>query len=284
MTPAVFRFAERFHLALVLAQHCPAKGSQDIDVIPEHGIGRALVTALDQFAKLSNHPELARSGLILFSFSGGGSLVARMVNYVPERIAAAIEYAPGHYDPVGIDTVMVTPSAIEVPQLVIANGADDRCGTVRPYGYFAAARNAGAPVTFVIQNRTPHCCVSNVVPLTLDWLDPVIRLRAPTSADLPLHAIDTNTGWFGVIKVTDGNLKEKNSAAIKVWDAVSAEVYPMSSREVSQPDPLAVPRSPQDAEVPASGILIPRWLPSRSFAQEWASFVRAPEHPITPLE
>src|SRR5712692_3839502 len=38
----------------------------------------------------SHHPELAGSKLILFSFSGGGSMVARMVAYAPDRILVYI--------------------------------------------------------------------------------------------------------------------------------------------------------------------------------------------------
>jgi hypothetical protein len=66
--PAVSRFAERHKLGLLLAQHCPAKGNEDMDVVPDHGIGRALLTALDQLGKASHHPELSRCPLIYFGF------------------------------------------------------------------------------------------------------------------------------------------------------------------------------------------------------------------------
>ena len=97
--PDVAAFAERFDLALVLARHCRAKTEEDMDIIPEHGIGRALLQSITQFAQQSHHPELEQSKLILLSFSGGGSMVARMVAYAPDRILAAVEYAPGHREP-----------------------------------------------------------------------------------------------------------------------------------------------------------------------------------------
>jgi hypothetical protein len=74
----VTAFAARHRMALMLAQHCRSKERADMDVVPEHGIGRALVTALDQFAKDAFHPELAWSKLFILGFSGAGSLVARM--------------------------------------------------------------------------------------------------------------------------------------------------------------------------------------------------------------
>lgn len=283
--PEVFRFAERHHIALLLAQHCPMKGSQDIDVVPEHGIGRALLTALEQFAGTSKHSEVATSKLILFSFSGGGSLVARMVTYSADRTLAAIEYAPGHYDPVGIDTVGFTSKSLQVPQLIIANGADDRCGTAQPYAYFASAQKAGAPVTLVIQNQAPHCCVSNIVPLVLDWLDPVLQMREPKSGNLPLNPINTHNGWVGIIKVRDSGVEESNSSHRKVWNAESAEISSAASyRDDAENGGIAVPRTPKDAEIPATGTLIPSWLPSRDFAEAWLSFEQERQHPITPLE
>jgi len=127
--PEVTSFAARHDLALVLARHCRAKaegpnGEEDMDIIPEPGIGTALLQ--------SHHPELAGSKLIVFSFSGGGSRVARMVGYAPDRILAALEYAPGHWEPIGIDTVKLPEAALSVPQFIIANGADNICGTQRP--------------------------------------------------------------------------------------------------------------------------------------------------------
>src|SRR5207302_7288463 len=83
-------FAYRKDLALLLAFHCRAKGYEDMDVDPSKGIGRALFTALDQLTKSSGHAELASAKLILMSFSGGGSLVARLTGYTPDRVIAAI--------------------------------------------------------------------------------------------------------------------------------------------------------------------------------------------------
>jgi len=49
--PEVTAFAERHDLALVLARHCRSKTEEDMDIIPEHGVGRALLQSLNQFAQ-----------------------------------------------------------------------------------------------------------------------------------------------------------------------------------------------------------------------------------------
>src|SRR6266403_5287531 len=74
--------------------------------------------------------------------------------------------------------------ALDVPQLIIANGANNINGTARPDIYFQKYRRKGAPLTFVIQNRTPHCCVGTITPLMLVWLDAIIRERQPISDEL----------------------------------------------------------------------------------------------------
>jgi len=259
--PEVAAFAERHDLALVLARHCRAKTEEDIDIIPEHGIGRALLQSLNQFAKQSHHPELAGSKLILFSFSGGGSMVARMVAYAPERTLAAIEYAPGHREPIGIDTVTLPEAALSVPQFIIANGADDRCGTQRPYAYFQKYHDR-APMTFMVQNRVPHCCVMNVTSMALLWLDDVVRQRL-SATHKPLGTIDGNHAWEGFIKTEDSGVRSWKTEP--VWNIADAWIAPRGS---------AARAGAQDAG----------WLPSKRFAESWLAFEKTREHPITPLE
>ncbi len=203
--PEVTAFAERHDVALVLARHCRSKTEKDMDIIPEHGIGPALLEALNQFARQSQHPELAGSKLILFSFSGGG-------------------------------------------------------GTRRPYSYFEKYRNS-APLTFMVQNRVPHCCVMNVMPVVLLWLDDLFNEGRP-AADEPLAAIEKKHSWEGFIKTEDSRVKAWNEP---VWNVTDAWIEPFGS---------ATPKGSQDAG----------WLPSKRFAQAWLAFEKAQEHPITPLE
>jgi hypothetical protein len=82
--PVIVDFAAVHQMGLLLAEHCRCKERGDMDVVPEHGIGPALFRALQQFASASNHPELAHAPLAYLSFSGGGSLVARMAGYAPD--------------------------------------------------------------------------------------------------------------------------------------------------------------------------------------------------------
>ena len=99
---AILAFARRFRLALLLHGHCPGKAAEDrmdMNMDPSKGLGRALFTTLDQFARATGHHELSRTKLIFLGFSGAGPLCARLVGFAPDRALAAILSAPGHYEP-----------------------------------------------------------------------------------------------------------------------------------------------------------------------------------------
>ena len=262
--PDVTAVVAKRRMALMLAQHCRSKEREDMDVVPEHGVGRALLTALNQLAKNTHHPELAWSKLILLGFSGAGSLVARMTAYVPERIVAVIEYAPSQYDPLGMDTIELPDKALDIPQLIIANGADKISGTGRPYEYFQRHRKRNAPLTFAVQNRVPHCCVANMTPIVLLWLTDVLRERAPTAAQKSLARVDESKGWDGFIRIQMSALRD--SWKDPVWNVSEAWIEPYGKR-------------PSVSDIKDAG-----WLPSKRFAESWLQFEKQPEHPITPLE
>ena len=65
-----------------------------------------------QLAQSSSHPELGSAKLILLGFSGTGSLVGRLAEFAPDRMLAVIPTAPGHFDPLGMDTISLSPKAL----------------------------------------------------------------------------------------------------------------------------------------------------------------------------
>jgi len=71
--PEVMAFAKRNDLAMVLAIQCPAKHASEqgeMDMHPEHGLGRSLFSALTKIGTESHHPELGNAKLIVLGFSG----------------------------------------------------------------------------------------------------------------------------------------------------------------------------------------------------------------------
>jgi dienelactone hydrolase len=235
-------FAAAQHLALVFAFHCRAKQIEDMNVEPAKGIGRALITALDQFALSASHAELRSTPLLAKGWSGAASLAGRLAAFEPNRFMAGILYEPGQCEPLGMDTIDLSWAAFLKPQLIIAGGSDDHVGTERPYRYFKRYFDQGAPWTFAIQNKTPHCCLQNAQNLILEWLNGVLNSRP----DLQEAA------RFGYLNI-------ERSPVVDGWrqhtfNAVNARV----GSDRCQAD---------DEEVCAG------WLPGDAAARTWLAFV-----------
>lgn len=263
--PAVTAFARRFHIALLLHGHCPGKKDEDhndMNMDPSNGLGRALFAALDQFAQIANHPELSNAKLIYLGFSGAGPLSARLVGMNPSRTVAAILSAPGHYEPMGIDTVSLDDQALAVPQLVMTGSADDLSGTARPYLYFKKHRDRGAPWVFVVQNNSPHCCTANARNLILQWLEAVIKQRQAETSGTALRSMDQRHGWQALIKTRQTKIND--SFGLKTFEVVDAKIERIEGNNSMEWDSAG-------------------WLPNESLAREWVSFVRKKQHPVLPL-
>jgi pimeloyl-ACP methyl ester carboxylesterase len=188
-SPRIRKFADSLHLALVLALHCRSKQREDMNVQPEMGVARSLFTALDQLGFPESTPVLH------LGWSGAGSLVARMAAFRPERYLGGIAFAPGQYDPLGMDTIHLPKTALQAPQLIIANGADPVNGTERPYDYFRRHFKQGAPWTFAVQNRTSHCCLWNAADLILEWIRATLGPKLPA----PRFGFFTKAPSIGVV-------------------------------------------------------------------------------------
>jgi len=258
--PEVQAFAYQRDLALLFPFHCRGKGYEDMDVDASKGMGRALFTALSQLSQSSGHLELASVKLILLGFSGAGSLVARLAAYAPDRVIASIPADPSQFDPLGIDTVNLSPEAQETPQLILAGSTDHVSGTKRPYEYFRKYFDKGAPWTFVIQNKTPHCCIINAKKLILLWLQAMLEERQPSSG--ALRRVDTKRGWSAFIATRETETKDDWGG--KTWAVSDAKI-----------------RHPGSA--PPDDMIAAGWLPNYRVAKEWLSFVKRTEHPVTSL-
>ncbi len=262
--PDVLGFARRFNVALLLQSHCPGRLESDrgdMNMNPAEGLGPALLRALDQFAQQTGHPELVRTNFIFLGFSGAGPLSARLVQEFSSRTFAAILTSPGHYEPQGINTVELEHVAWQVPELIVANGGDDRTGTRRPYGYLAKYRQRGAPWTFVLQNHSPHCCTANARELILDWLSAVLQERKPARPSLGLRDADQVHARLGIFAIVPADVTDEFGT--KTFNATNAQV--VSAAHIRN-----------KAQVTS-------WLPNAQVSTDWLAFVRQQSHPVLPL-
>jgi len=149
---------------------------------------------------------------------------------------------------------------------VEAGSADSVSGTERPYAYFRRHFDQGASWTFVVQNRVPHCCIMNAKSLVLEWVDAVAvrRLSRPS-------------GSYGFIetRLTDATDCPEHTSPIRPsWCRSTKDAWNGANWSVTA---ASITRS-QD---PPAGMIRAGWLPTRTFANEWRSFVTQPDHPAT---
>jgi hypothetical protein len=194
--------------------------------------------------------------------------VGRFAAYAPDRVLAVVATHPGH-NPLGLETIELSPEAAAVPQFVLAGSTDRITGTERPYASFRKYFDRGAPWTFVVQNKTPHCCVINAKELVLMWLDAVVVQRITRR----------NADRFGSIRTAPETLQGCSNLfppAVPIWchgakDAWGGENWFVSSAAV-EPRPT-----------PPQGMMPAGWLPTPAFAKQWLSFVTQPDHPVMSL-
>lgn len=249
----VITLAKRHRLALLLAHQCNSinapGGPEEMDMDPTHGVGRALSTAINQFAEQTHHPELSSSGLVLLGFSGTGALFAHFEEYAPTRVIAVVLVHPAHYEPMALDRVHLSAEGLKVPELIFAGGADTIATTQAPYDYFLRYQRVGAPWTFLVQNDANHFAVSETKRMVLEWLDEVLARRKP-KANQPLRTVDTKGAWTAYIAQCS-----PPESGTRTWNVCRAVIEKAGS--------------PEPTDMTAAG-----WLPSKKVAELWLQTVQ----------
>lgn len=229
----------------------------DIDVDPDHGLGRSLLTAIDQLSVTTNHLELKTAPLLLMGFSGAGALVGRLVGFAPDRIEAAIVSHGGQGAPLGLDTISLSGAALKIPVLILVGGKDEIVGTETPYSYFSKHWGRGAPWLFATQNDANHFCNEDATELILAWLNAILDNSGSKRASA---VVNKNSGYYAFFRKEPTGL------------LTNSHVPLMGAVDLRYAQPSEVP--PIDA-VPAG------WLPSRDVALSWERFATLPDHHAT---
>lgn len=257
--PAVLDFAKQNDLAMVLAIQCPAirtREAGEMDMYPEHGLGRSLFSALKTLGKESGHLELANAKLIVLGFSGTGAYFG-FVAFAPDRVLAAILTNPGQTDPDNVDKIVLDRKGIAVPELIVVGGHDTVGGTAKSYTFFQRNYSLGSPSVYLVQNNIPHCCINNTRSFMLDWLQEVIRARRPVEGK-PLLAMSAYRGWYGSIQPCKPAYSDH--WGLPLWDVCDAHLATTLKGLPTQ-------------EMPAG------FFPTESLGREWLAYVKQLTHP-----
>lgn len=253
--PEIAAFAREHDLAMLMPMGCPAKDHGDIDVDPNRGLGRALLTAADKLSVITNHPELKTAPLIVLGFSGAGALAGRLVGFAPDRIEAAILSHGGQVPPLNLDTISLSGAALKIPELILVGGKDEVVETELAYSYFSKYWRLGAPWLFATQNDAGHFCNEDATDLILAWLTTILE---NSTSKQPL--VGVNRGYYAFFrKKPTGSLDHGHLPLMGAVDLKFAQ--------------------PSDA--PPKGAVPGGWLPSKDVALSWERFATFPDHHAT---
>ena len=150
---------------------------------PRNGSARSFLTALDDFAKESGHPELAAVPWALWGHSGGAQWCGSMTHLYPDRIVAAW-LRSGHSNTVGrtFDSLPSTPEFFQTP-ILFNIGTAEREGNLASiwkegFPLFDRVRAEGGKIGFLIDPHTDHETGDSRYP-AIRFLDECLAARLP---------------------------------------------------------------------------------------------------------
>ena len=168
-------------------------------------------TALSDFAKRANRPELVNVPWVAFGFSNGGGQAYSLNFHFPERtIAIAVNKAgysylnggddTGRLDQTGAFGRPASPGALKTPALLVAASGDEAPRITNLTNAFTNNRAAGAPWAMLIEEGVGHDR-GQAYQWMLPFLAEAITLRYPATmsarAGVPaLRDVDQSQGWL----------------------------------------------------------------------------------------
>jgi hypothetical protein len=176
-------------------------GGSELWFDPRHGSEQVFLKALDDFAAMSGHPEIATVPWALWGHSGGGIWADIMSALHPERIAAVwmrsgsaamFRGRPEFSEPA------VPPAVYGIPSMCNP-GVKEKPNRpwVGPLATFQEYRAQGAFIGFAPDPRTGHECGDSRY-LAIPFFDACLAMRLPDkgSEDQTLKPVDQSHAWL----------------------------------------------------------------------------------------
>ena len=247
--PTVSAMAHDLQFATMFAYQCDAASFNDLQYDATKGPGRTLFQALNQFAEITGHTELAGANVILAGFSAGGYLSMTTAEEYPQRVLGAVLDAPA--DPyANFQNMAISPAVTQIPTLILANSGDVQAGTHRPLAFFQTGWLQGARWGFGIKNGLSHCCVDTIAPLMNQWMTSVVQSQSTLSAD----------GLVALSPVTN-----PQPPAVEFTCVVNSTFDSFGWQNCDITDPSIV--------TAGAITLQPGWMPDATAAQAWLKWV-----------
>lgn len=185
------------------------------------GSGKALLDAINQFAKKGKHPEIINAPLIMYGESAGGQFNYEFACWKPERVLTFVVNKGGYYH------TAFAPEATRKTPAIFFIGENDlfyRKDIIK--GIYSMNRKLGAYWTLIAEKNTGHDCKVSK-PLAIKYFENIIPIRLSSSDKLVdlsdneyyLGNWETKTvkPFKGATNSDSLNVWIPNSAFAKIW-------------------------------------------------------------------
>ncbi len=201
-----------------------SSGGSELWFDPRHGSEKTFLSALDEFAMKSSHPEIKTVPWALWGHSGGGIWANVMSMLHPDRViavwmrsgsAAMFRTKPEFPQPEVPDAVYAIPS-------ICNSGVKEKPNRpwVGPIATFQEYRAKGAPIGFAPDPRTGHECGDSRY-LAIPFFDACLAMRLPDkdSPDQTLKPVDQSHAWLAPLlgDTAQPATEYKGNPAEAVW-------------------------------------------------------------------
>ena len=140
------------------------------------GSGKAIIDAIDHFARISGHEELSYAPLLLWGMSAGGELNYELAAWIPERIIAFVVNMGGYYY-----STVPKEATRQTPGLFFIGLADLPSRSTMIKGMYLTNRRAGALWTLAEEKDVAHEIVGSR-DLAVIYYEEVMKARMKENA------------------------------------------------------------------------------------------------------
>lgn len=217
-----WRSLARKHQAALIVPMYQVAGRCDEWNDPESGSERALLTALEDFAKRSGRAELVSAPWVLWGHSGGSSWSAQMILRHPGRVLAA-SFRGGCHRQFGDPAFRerFAPIARDLPLLFVWGKRE----TVPSSSHFVSwdpmnrmfdeLRSTGAKTCRVIDPRSEHGCDDSRL-MSLSFFDAVLSKGSPPGALADIVSLESRE-WNDANRIDPSLVWLPNEDFAKRW-------------------------------------------------------------------
>jgi pimeloyl-ACP methyl ester carboxylesterase len=197
------------------------------------GSGKAIIDAIDHFAKESGHEELSYAPFLLWGHSAGGELNYELAAWIPERIIGFVANHGGYYySSIPPEATRKTPGLF----LIGLNDIPSRNAIIK--GIYLTNRRAGALWTLAEEKGVAHEIVGGR-DLAVTFYEEVMKVRLPKNAIgyKSLISVNEDMGTLGniysqeIVSLKDDLRKEATSWAISEKLAKTWQIFVRKERE-----------------------------------------------------